>query len=136
MCRARDETGDRMCVELLATVSYMAEHWLFFPEDGLRRVVMELLAQLQGTLACLREREKDSSSAAPPSTLLKRYSDLVVTIAQFFVQLRFVCAEGEGLQMPRHVVSTVDSLRYYLFACCLPFTFYCVGVLCMRFSHF
>lgn len=102
--RASDETGDRLCVELLANISYMAEHCNFFEEEGLWRIVTGVLAQLQGARACQRQRH---TSAVEPSKLLKRYSDLVVTIAQFFVQLRFVYSDG----LPLHVVSTVERLR-------------------------
>jgi hypothetical protein len=113
LARARDETGDRICVELLANISYIAEHWLFFEGDELKRIVMGVLAQVQGAVMCLRDRQQQQALAT--STLVKRYSDLVVTIAQFFVQLRFVYTEG----LPLHVISTVESLRYCVSVCTL-----------------
>ena len=103
--RACDDTGDRLCMELLANLSYISEHWLFLEEEGLKRIVMGVLLQLQGEIRRLYHRQSDMSG---PSTLLKRYSDLVVTIAQFFVQLRFVYADG----LPQHVVATVEWLRW------------------------
>ena len=109
LMKVSDVSGDRISVELLAIISYISEHWLFFEEDGLRRIVLGLLAEVKMALGHIREREK-LKEPGDMSSLVKRYSDLVVTISQFFVQLRYVYSEG----LPLHVISTVESFRYYV----------------------
>lgn len=94
-----DDTGDRLCVELLSTLSYISEKWTFFQEEGFKDIVLGVLRQFQNAI----------DDCSIPDSLRERYRSAVITIVQYFVQLRFT-GMGVTLTLPQHVMRTVDVL--------------------------
>ena len=92
-----DDCGDRVCVELLSTLSYISEKWTFFQQEGFKDIVLGVLRQFQHAI----------DDATLPEPLRERYRSAVVTIVQYFVQLRFT-GMGISLSLPQHVVKIVD----------------------------
>lgn len=92
--------ADRVCSELQSLVINMAEQWTFCHEDAFKDIIFSILKSLESAY-------QNRSIAAG---IRERYSAAIVTIVQYFVQMRYTAGSPGTSTLPHHVITLIDML--------------------------